>query len=753
MVDTLASKNLFIRANFKMYAAAALIYLVISFAVFWPLLTNITGLVVNGGGDVFQSMWNLWWVNYAVFTVHTASIYSTPLLFYPVGANLVTETLTPLLGIVSAPLQLVSLPFAYNVIFFVDFMLAGLFMFMLAYYLTKNKYAAFIAGIVFAFSPMHIAQAYGHLNWTTIEFLPLFVLFILLMVKDKKLKYTAGAAVSFILLTFMGDIEQGIIAVILTFVILVYYLFTSQRKSILSKKFALNFGEMIVIILIIGAVFFIPIASGILYNGALSASNQQTGIAYNEIWSQNILSFFLPNGFNSFFQGASQSYNYIFLPDPTETTAYIGYAVLVLALIGLYYDYKESRLSHSALWIVLLLVFGWLSLGPYIQIGGSHATGSYVSAVPGLYLLYSKIPLFNILREPGRFDLIVTLALAVLSALGITSIMKHEKLSKMNKRKTYLLIGIISIIILFEYSGIALPGNFVSSMYLNAAMPKAYTELGRVPGNFTVMLLPDTINTTRPAFYPGMEEYFQTAFKRPIVGGYTSRITNNESLSVDIIPLSQSAAYLEQKYGLIYPNPIIENVSKLNLLFLGAYNVGFVGIIRSAYNYTELTQLYGYTYSLFGNPVYESNSTIIFATNNALVNGAGKSTVAYVAGTWIPGYAICGQSYTCNSTINNLWWGSSPREIVVFTPMNSTNLRMNFTAASPQGNEALEIFVNSQNGLQKMIAINQSIARYYANLTLSPGYNQIFLYAPSQQANSNSSIYAFGINNITFSRN
>lgn len=741
-------KNLFIRKNAKTYAAAAIIYLVISMVVFWPLLTGIATKVVNGGGDVYQSMWNLWWMGYSIFGLHT-NPYFSQLLYYPVGANLVTQTLAPLTGIASLPFQAVSLPFAYNVMFFMSFMLSGLFMYMLAYYLTGNKYAAFVAGLVFAFSPLHVAQAYGHLDWTVIEFMPLFTLFFLLMIKDKKMKYSLGAAVSFVLLTFAGDIEQGIMAIVLAFFILLYYLATKERKQVLSRSFAISFGAMIGMVLVIGAVFFIPIAEGAIGGGALSTAGQLSGVSYNEMWSQNVLSFFLPSSFNSIFQGAAKSYSFIFTPDPTERTSYIGYAVLALCIAGLYHEYTQHRLQRTAIWVVLAVVFAWLSLGPYVQIGGG-SSGSFVSGIPGLYLLYSYIPLFNIIREPGRFDVIVTIALAVLSAYGVSAVVKHDPLSsKASKRRAYAAIAAISLIILLEGSGIALPGQFASSMYLSAKIPKAYTELGMINSNFTVMVLPDITNTTRPDLYTGMGMYFQTAFRHQMIGGYTSRVTNNESLSISLIPLSQSSAYLEQGYGFIYPNPITENVTSVDYLLLASYNVGFVSIIRDAYNTTDLAQLYNYLYSMFGQPAYISNSTIVFSTNNGLVSNVGKQPVEYVTGTWIPGYALCHSYYGCNSTVQSLWWGPSLRSIQVFAPQNQTSLYMTFNAASVTGQQQLELIVNTPSNIQKVINLSSNMTPYSANLTFNPGYNTLYLFNPSKAAAQ--SLDSFGISNITFS--
>ncbi|MDE1870540.1 MAG: hypothetical protein KGH71_06235, partial [Candidatus Micrarchaeota archaeon] len=159
---------------------------------------------------------------------------------------------------------------------------------------------AFIAGIIFAFSPMHLAQAFGgHINWTNIEFLPLFILFFLKMIHEKtpdslgdavrsaammkgekvlgminqkKLIYSLAAAVSFVFLLFMGDPEQGIITALFVIMLLAIYAISKSRRSlILNKEFAISFVVMGILVLILGSPFLIPI-SGAFTNGVLSSA-------------------------------------------------------------------------------------------------------------------------------------------------------------------------------------------------------------------------------------------------------------------------------------------------------------------------------------------------------------------------------------------------------------------------------------------------------------------------------------------------
>ena len=78
---------------------STLIYLVIALVVFYPLTLHMGSNVPGSpGGDTYQNLWFLWWAKYAVLNQHT-NVFQTSLLFWPVGASLVYQTMAPLLGI------------------------------------------------------------------------------------------------------------------------------------------------------------------------------------------------------------------------------------------------------------------------------------------------------------------------------------------------------------------------------------------------------------------------------------------------------------------------------------------------------------------------------------------------------------------------------------------------------------------------------------------------------------------------------
>jgi len=722
----------------KEYAILCLAYLVICVIFFWPMISNITGTVAGSGGDVFQSMWELWWVPYSIFTLHTTP-YLTAFLFYPVGANLATQTMAPLLGMVSAPLQAVGVAFAYNSLFVVSFLLAGVFTYALAHHVTKNRIAAFAAGLIYAFAPIHTVQAFGHLQFVNIAFIPLFVLFFLKMAEERKHRDAILASISFVFLTFFGDIEQALITIFLAFLILVYFTAVKkERAKILNKRYALLFVEMLALVLILGSPAFVSIIRH-LNAATLSTVNAQASTAYTELYSPDLLSFFVPSGMNGLTGGIVSSVD---ASATSERTVYAGYSVIILAAIAIVYDYKE-KFAKTGIFLFSLFFLMLISIGPYLQVNGA------VTAVPGIYLVYHQIPYLNVLREPGRFDIAIELMLAVLAAMGIVHL--HSVVQK--KEGAKLLSAVFIFFILIEYNTVATNAGMLNRMYSNATIPTVYKELGLIQGNFTVLELPalPDFSSNAPAFYPGLAMYYQTAFKKPIVGGYTTRYNTTQIFSLMNVPLVTSAYYLQTKNGLVYASPLVENYTNETLLLMKAYNIGFVSVDRRAYNQSELGLLVSYLANLFGYPVYQGNATIVFATQFASSNVL-NATVAYTPvalnypySLWQPGWLLCGSSVACSQNYSSVWFGINPSYINIYSPVTNQRAKRNATvemqALSPSGFVSTTAYLNGVS--IGVLNLTPSLRNYTLRGRLYPGINQLVFYTRGNAT------YALGAQNIS----
>ena len=288
----------------KVYALAAVIYLIIALVNFWPVTAHLASSVAGTGGDVYQSLWDIWFVGYSLFTLHQG-IWQTMLLFWPIGANLVYQTSMPIASLLVTPLTAVSLPFAFNVIFFAGFCLSGLAMFMLARYLTKNSYAAFIAGIIFTFSTFHIAQAYGHLEYTNIEWVPLALYFFIrhgqggprqalegarhLGLRGARLLH-AGHRGGHRPDTALRDHIRPLPAP------------EGEEEEGTQLRLPRALLVFLVATFILGSWAWIPIIGSVMHSG-LGSLNILSDTGHYALWSDDLLSFFIPGPYNGLLGG------------------------------------------------------------------------------------------------------------------------------------------------------------------------------------------------------------------------------------------------------------------------------------------------------------------------------------------------------------------------------------------------------------------------------------------------------------------
>ena len=157
-------------------------YLMLTLGLTYPLVTQFSRAIPGDGFDGWQNYWNLWWIKTAVLEQHTHPWF-THLLYYPTGVGLLFHTLNAFNGFITLPIQLAFglLP-AYNAAVLFSFTLGGLGAYLLARYILgprSSHLAAFAAGVIFTFSPFHIAHLLGHMQVISLEWIPFYALYLL----------------------------------------------------------------------------------------------------------------------------------------------------------------------------------------------------------------------------------------------------------------------------------------------------------------------------------------------------------------------------------------------------------------------------------------------------------------------------------------------------------------------------------------------------------------------------------------------
>jgi len=149
---------------------ASLVYLLLTIALTWPLVVRPGSLVPNDLGDPLLNTWILDWDARSVPL--TAAWWNSP-QFYPVDGTMAFSEHLLGLSIFSTPIIWITgdALVAYNVVFFLSFILSALAAYFLAFTISRRHDCAFFAGLAFGFAPYRMAQ-FAHVQVLSAYWMP-----------------------------------------------------------------------------------------------------------------------------------------------------------------------------------------------------------------------------------------------------------------------------------------------------------------------------------------------------------------------------------------------------------------------------------------------------------------------------------------------------------------------------------------------------------------------------------------------------
>ncbi len=366
-------------------------YIFLSIIFTYPVA--ISGDKIPGDGfDGYQFLWFFWWFKKTLFEL--SSPYYTSYMFYPYGINLAFSTLTPFNSLLSIPLQLsFGLIRAYNILWITSFFISGYGTYLLVKYLTGNKKAAFVSGLIFMFSPYHFAHALGHLNLTAIEWIPFYILYLFKITNENKTRNAIYAGF-FLFLTALCEYYYLIFLLFFTLIFIIYYLIFDTKKM---------FRNVILKRLLLMTVVFGLLFSPFAYPLFEELIKSKSGYMYTDsrdfiYYSADLLAFFIPAQLHPIFKEAVSPIYENFTGGWAEYTVFAGYSVIFLSLVA----FIKIRSKEIKFWALSAIVFLILSLGPIL-----HINGVSYDSIPLPYSIIKHIPIISIARVPSRWDVLM----------------------------------------------------------------------------------------------------------------------------------------------------------------------------------------------------------------------------------------------------------------------------------------------------------------------------------------------------------
>ena len=569
-------------------------YLVLTLIMTFPLVTEFSTAIPGDGFDGWQNYWNLWWVKKALLDLGTNPFFCD-YVYYPTGASLYFHTLNIFNGLLTVPVQaLFGWTVAYNFAVVFSFVVGGYGTYLLVYWLgvgsssrpsscsgqgsLQGRLAAFVAGLVFTFSPYHFAHLLGHMQLISLEWLPFYVLFTVKALNPVIGHGTARANIAspsrsriglgvatlvtqvserlnsllqnnypwlihsclaavFLVLAFLC--EWGYYVMYLAIFTLLYTGYVTWKERRVWEPVA-RAGLIWLLFIVLASPILVPMAIEAMNTTEYLTPPFEQSLAL----SADLLAFFTPHEMHPLWGDWARTWSERFTTTTSERMIFAGYVPLALGALALW----KCR-QRAGFWALSLLVFFLLALGPVLHVGGQSVSVLGI-AVPLPYIvLYRLLPFVRLSRSISRFDVMVMLSLAVLVGLGV------EWLGRWSARWSggWGVAGVAGALICFEFLAVPYPMTEVE-------VPSFYRQVAQEPGDFVLMELP--MNWDRP-----IHQFNQVYHGKKVIAAYFGK--PNPLSVVEKTPVLQHFRYLG-------PDIIAQDISEIGTSVLASFNVRYV---------------------------------------------------------------------------------------------------------------------------------------------------------------------------------
>ena len=560
----------------------------------WPLARQLAGSLPGPQEDNFQFLWNFWWMREAMST--GASAFRTPYLFAPWGVDLTVNTHAALPAFVGATVfGRLGIVAALNSVTLITLGLNGWLAYILARRFTPDRGAALLGGVIFGTCAYISARLLGHFNLTSAFVLPLFVLtcqpavhgsvrwgiatgvvmaataFIdyhyvvyqatlglcLLLFTwtrwtihrrgpsplSRRLAWVTGigaslcaAVVVAIWVTGGFSIRIGSIPVsmrttfnplqIFWLLVIVSCLLRIRPRLRVGLREGLNARPIVLALAAAGVVVVLGTLPLLVRGLELIRAGDYVSQRY--FWRSapagvDTATLVLGNPLHPLFGEWIRDVYRRFDLSPTESSAWLGVVAVYLAARAL----QRSRDRREVqLWLLIGVVFFVWGLGPRLMVLGTN-TGLILPQALQRYL-----PIFSNARMPSRAMVVVNLAVAMLAAIGIAE-------WRQRSRRPLLILAIATCLVFADQLPVPFP-------MLALDHPGIYDTLRNRPEQGALCELPMGLadGLGEVGFVDRRILFYQSIHRRPITGGYISRLPTSVRAAYEDDPLFRTLLHL-----------------------------------------------------------------------------------------------------------------------------------------------------------------------------------------------------------------
>jgi hypothetical protein len=393
----------------------------------------------------------------------------------------------------------------YNAQIFLSFVLAGCTMYLLARYVTRSPLAALIAGFAFTFSPFHLSLAMQYNALASIQWVPLYLLALLVLLRRGRRRDAVLTGAAFALVALTSYYYAWFVAWF-TLLILVYVAGAAtvrhRHDARPFRRRARSFGRLVAVRgATAGAVAVVLTAPFLLSSarGARNAGSQVIEHPINEAvrYSARPWMFFTPPLDNPLVGDRVQFWvqQHLFESPVYEQSIYLGYTLLLLAALALLPLRRRAPVSERALFARGILAAGLaigflIMIGPYIPLERDYwrlwPTPGATAHIPSLpWVMFQLAPVFRFFT---RAFVLVSVCLTLLAAIGFARV---ERGPRMTPARRVGLAAVILCLLGLEFA------NAPPHAWYSATAPPWVAATAKLPRDSTIVDYPVV-----PAFSP-----------------------------------------------------------------------------------------------------------------------------------------------------------------------------------------------------------------------------------------------------------
>jgi len=613
--------------GFRRDWAAVLGYAVIAVAFSWPLVLHFgTYLTGPPDGDTGVYVWNQWVFRHEILVHRQLPFFTNSIFSMTPEANLSLHNYTAFQNLLALPLLgVLGVVATFNLIFLLMVVLTAYSTFLLARHVTGRFSESWLAGLMFAWSPLLVTRGMGH--FSLVAAAPLAIFLLVLMKADGHERFRDAVALGAVVAwAATCDAYYAVFCLLIGAVFLVARVVSIHNSRQSGRARAARWAVDVLLLCaagLVGAIaitggwtssifgfpisakglytpvlimsvlaflrlgwhlrasprpgaevdakrlVFLTVAAGVVAAVILSPVLYAVGerLTAGELKSPGVLWRSSPGGVDLFA---------LVLPNPNHpltpqviadwlATFQGGYleAVVSIPFVALITMVVAWRRGWRASrwWTALAIAFGALALGPFVHVGGLN------TYVPGPWALLRFVPVLGLTRMPSRFSVVLMLAVAVLFAAAL------EWLGRTYPHRRRLILVTVGILLLAEL----LPAPLTLH---SAAVPRFYERVAAAPGDVRVLELPTGIRdgTSSIGNFIARSQYFQTMHEKPLIGGYLSRVGGRSIADVRRIDMLDALIVLSEG-GTLSPAREAALISG-GPAFIREANLGFVIVDR-----------------------------------------------------------------------------------------------------------------------------------------------------------------------------